>query len=232
MPNWSAGGSGAAKGAAMGTMIMPGWGTAVGAGVGFVAGLFKRDHDKEAKKAFESGGYVTVPKTGIPGHPEWAPGTRQWVPPGTNVFGNEAGGGGASGTPTAGGGGNGINYDAIRERGIAPSRAVYQNAIRNLNRQQSMAGGINPGYGSQLNALSRGMSASMSDAATNAEAEVAKTRLSELGLEQEAGLRGRELDIRQRESQEQSGRNKRGEIMDWVKLGAGVYTGMGSPGLK
>src|SRR5262245_29126328 len=132
MPNWKAGGSGAVKGASIGMLAGP-YGAAIGAGVGFVAGMFQRDHAKEAKKAFENGGYVTVPKTGIPGHPEWAPGTRQWVPPGTNVNGNEAGGGGATGTP--GGGGNGINYDAIRERSIAPSRAVYQNAIRNLNRR-------------------------------------------------------------------------------------------------
>lgn len=40
MPNWGQGAQGAAGGAAMGTAILPGWGTAIGAGVGGVLGLF------------------------------------------------------------------------------------------------------------------------------------------------------------------------------------------------
>lgn len=40
MGNWSQGAQGAAGGAAMGTAILPGWGTAIGAGVGGLLGYF------------------------------------------------------------------------------------------------------------------------------------------------------------------------------------------------
>lgn len=40
MPNWGQGAQGAVGGAAVGTAILPGWGTAIGAGVGGLVGLF------------------------------------------------------------------------------------------------------------------------------------------------------------------------------------------------
>lgn len=41
---------GAASGAATGTMIMPGWGTAIGAGVGLLGGLFAEKADAEDRE--------------------------------------------------------------------------------------------------------------------------------------------------------------------------------------
>lgn len=40
MPNWRAGAGGAASGAAIGTTILPGWGTAIGGVAGGLLGLF------------------------------------------------------------------------------------------------------------------------------------------------------------------------------------------------
>ena len=49
MPNWGGGASGAASGAVMGSQILPGWGTAIGAGIGGLAGLFGGGGDKMGK---------------------------------------------------------------------------------------------------------------------------------------------------------------------------------------
>ena len=51
MANWGAAGSGAMSGAATGSAIMPGWGTAIGAGIGGLMGLFSGDPGKGYKKA-------------------------------------------------------------------------------------------------------------------------------------------------------------------------------------
>lgn len=192
MANWGEAGKGALgygmTGAKIGS-IVPGLGTlaglGIGAGVGFFKGLFgkKKYNPEEHAKAARDGGYFTVPPEGYPGHPEWKPGTRQWIPAGSPGPGQS---GGAS--SALGGGASAINYDAIRERSIAPTRGIYQNAMRNLNRQQTISGGLNPGYGSQLLALSRGMSNDLSDAATKAEATVAETRLGEIGQQQQYDL--------------------------------------------
>lgn len=48
--NWSGGASGAASGAAAGTAINPGWGTAIGAGLGGLAGLFGGNPEDEANE--------------------------------------------------------------------------------------------------------------------------------------------------------------------------------------
>src|SRR4030095_3448480 len=185
--NWSGGGSGALKGAAAGSLV-PGFGTAIGAGIGFFGGLFSKKKDPELiedyNKTASAGGYVTVPTTGIPGHPEWKPGSRQWIPPGSPMMDSSGAIGGTSGGNA---GGPGIDYDAIRARAIAPTRSVYQNAMRSLRRQPGM-GISNPGYGSQLTALSRGLSNDINNAATNAEATVADTRLQEIGQQNQYAL--------------------------------------------
>lgn len=62
---------------------------------------------------------------------------------------------------------------AIRSRAIAPSRALYQNAMRNINRQTALQGGYNPGKTAALSRLQRDTGQAMSDASTNAEALIA-----------------------------------------------------------
>lgn len=236
--NWKASGSGAMKGAAWGSVV-PGVGTAVGAGAGFVWGLFQKpkpeDELEDYVKAAHDGGYVTVPPGGIPGHPEWKAGTRQWIPPGSpvpdiSVFKGQATantGGGTMGGGMAGGPAlqSGIDYDAIRERAIAPSRAVYANAMRNLNRQKAMAGGYAPGYGAQLAQLSRGQSQAVENAAIGAEAGIANTKLQQLGLQQEAALRGRELDIRAMSAPSKLDKNldTTNKVLDTISTGAKIY---------
>lgn len=49
--NWGAAGQGAASGAATGTAIMPGWGTAIGALAGGAMGLFSGDPNEPYRKA-------------------------------------------------------------------------------------------------------------------------------------------------------------------------------------
>lgn len=50
MANWGSAASRGATGAGIGTMIMPGVGTAIGGGIGFLSGLFSGDKDKEKDK--------------------------------------------------------------------------------------------------------------------------------------------------------------------------------------
>lgn len=50
MPNIAGGLGGAATGAKLGTMVLPGWGTAIGAGVGAIAGLFTGGKSKLQKQ--------------------------------------------------------------------------------------------------------------------------------------------------------------------------------------
>jgi hypothetical protein len=51
MANWGNAGTGALAGASAGSAIMPGWGTAIGAGVGGLAGLFGGDDEDPEKDA-------------------------------------------------------------------------------------------------------------------------------------------------------------------------------------
>jgi hypothetical protein len=129
----------------------------------------------------------------------------------------------AAGSGINPGGGSGIDYDAVRARAIAPTRAVYQNAMRNLRRQPGM--GINqPGYGAQMTALSRGMSSGISDAATNAEGAIANTRLQELGQAQN-------YDIAQRQtpSNLSKGLSTTSQVLGLIGKGADIASGMGVP---
>jgi hypothetical protein len=128
------------------------------------------------------------------------------------------------GTNTGMYGGGGVDYDAIRARAIAPSRAIYQNAIRNLKRQPGL-GIQSPGYGAQLANLSRSMSSDINDQAVNAEALISDTKLREMGLQQEGALRSRALDIA--EKQAPSNLSKKlsttGQVMNLVGSGATAY---------
>lgn len=73
----------------------------------------------------------------------------------------------------------------IRARSVSPVRAVYQNALQNVNRQRALQGGYSPNYGALTARLAREQSMSQADAAINREAELAgmvqKGRLAGLG---------------------------------------------------
>lgn len=62
----------------------------------------------------------------------------------------------------------------IRSRALSPTRAVYANANRNVDRQRALQGGYSPGYGVLKSRMARDMSQGLSDASTNAEAQIAQ----------------------------------------------------------
>lgn len=62
----------------------------------------------------------------------------------------------------------------IRARAVSPVRAVYANAMQNVNRQRALQGGYSPGYNVMQGRLARQQSSGISDAATNAEAGIAE----------------------------------------------------------
>jgi len=62
----------------------------------------------------------------------------------------------------------------IRSRALSPTRAVYANAQRNVNRQRALQGGYSPGFGALQARMAREQSQGMSDASTNAEAGLAE----------------------------------------------------------
>ena len=72
------------------------------------------------------------------------------------------------------GGYSGSDLGAIRSRALSPTRAVYGNALRNVNRQRSLQGGYSPGYGTLMSRFAREQGQGLSDAATNAEAQIAQ----------------------------------------------------------
>lgn len=87
----------------------------------------------------------------------------------------------------------------IRARAVSPVRAVYANAMQNVNRQRALQGGYSPGYNIMQGRLARQQSSGISDAATNAEAGIAemvqKGRLAGLaGLSQGGGGGGSTAD--------------------------------------
>ena len=63
---------------------------------------------------------------------------------------------------------------SIRARSVAPVRAAYGTANRNVARQKSLQGGYMPGQGTLQARLARESSSAMSDASTNAEAGIAE----------------------------------------------------------
>jgi hypothetical protein len=65
------------------------------------------------------------------------------------------------------------NIADIRSRAIAPTRAVYANAQRNMDRSKAIQGGYAPNYIAAQAKTARDLSQSMSDANTNANAAIA-----------------------------------------------------------
>lgn len=61
----------------------------------------------------------------------------------------------------------------IRERAISPIRAVYANAKRNVDRSKRLQGGYSPNYTAATAKMARESSSLMSDASTDANAEIA-----------------------------------------------------------
>lgn len=62
----------------------------------------------------------------------------------------------------------------IRARAVSPVRAVYANAEREVNRQRALQGGYSPGFGTLQARMAREQGQGISDAATNAEADIAQ----------------------------------------------------------
>lgn len=90
------------------------------------------------------------------------------------------------------GGYSGEDLGNIRSRALSPSRAVYANAMRNVERQRALQGGMSPGYGTLMGRLARDQSQSLSDAAGNTEGMIAQmVQQGKLqGLQGGAGLYG------------------------------------------
>src|SRR5713101_6860501 len=65
------------------------------------------------------------------------------------------------------------NIQDIRARAIAPTRAVYQNAQSNIDRQRALAG-YSPNYTAATAHLTRGLADATSDANVNANASIAQ----------------------------------------------------------
>ncbi len=64
----------------------------------------------------------------------------------------------------------------MRSRAISPTRAVYANAQRNVDRQRALQGGYSPGYGALQGRMAREQSQGLSDANTNVEAQLAQMK--------------------------------------------------------
>ena len=65
---------------------------------------------------------------------------------------------------------------SMRSRAIAPTRAVYENAMRNISRNRTLQGGYSPGYQAAQSRLQRDTGQQISDAAVNTEAGLAELK--------------------------------------------------------
>jgi len=96
----------------------------------------------------------------------------------------------------------------LRARAIAPTRAVYANAQSNVDRQRSLQGGYSPNYTAATAKMSRDLSSGLSDASTNANAQLAQMiqsgKLAGLGGLQSGSTAGQGLsnNINQLNSQQ------------------------------
>lgn len=68
------------------------------------------------------------------------------------------------------------DISAIRARSVSPTRAVYANANREVDRSRALQGGYSPGFGVLKARMARDMSTGLSDAATGAEAAIAQMK--------------------------------------------------------
>lgn len=62
----------------------------------------------------------------------------------------------------------------IRARAVSPVRAMYKNAEADVDRQRALQGGYMPGYGVLKARMAREQGSAGSEAATNAEADIAQ----------------------------------------------------------
>jgi hypothetical protein len=62
----------------------------------------------------------------------------------------------------------------IRARAVSPVRAVYANAMANLNRQRAIQGGYSPGFSTATGRMAREQGQATADAGTNAESSIAQ----------------------------------------------------------
>lgn len=62
----------------------------------------------------------------------------------------------------------------IRERGIAPTRAIYANALRNMQRQRSIQGGYSPNFGALQAKMAREQAGIIGDQNTRINADIAE----------------------------------------------------------
>jgi hypothetical protein len=92
-----------------------------------------------------------------------------------------SGGGGGIGLKEAGyrefaktGGFSPMDLANIRARAVSPVRAVYANAMQNVNRQRALQGGYSPGFGTLQARMAREQGQSTADAATNVEAGISE----------------------------------------------------------
>ena len=87
------------------------------------------------------------------------------------------------------------NQADMRARGIAPTRAIYQNAIRGINRQKALQGGYSPNATAALAKNKREMSQQITDANIGVNSDIAKMvqsgRLA--GLQGMYGVEGQRL---------------------------------------
>lgn len=97
---------------------------------------------------------------------------------------------------------------AIRERGISPVRAVYANAMRNLDRQRALQGGYSPNYTAATAKMSRDLSDEIANQTTNVNAQLAQMiqqgklqaapQYAQFASQEESKQQQRPLDILQR----------------------------------
>lgn len=91
----------------------------------------------------------------------------------------------------------------IRARAIAPTRAIYDNASRNMSRQRSLQGGYSPGYQAAQSRNTRESNEAISDANIAAESDLARMiqsgRLA--GLGGMSGIEGQRLGAQFRKNE-------------------------------
>jgi len=85
-----------------------------------------------------------------------------------------------------------LDISNMRARAVSPVRAVYANAMQNVERQKALQGGYSPGFGTLKARMAREQGQGISDAATNAEAGLAEQvqRGKLAGLQGLSGLIG------------------------------------------